>query len=492
VTLPGENDVAELFGMLFGSTVDVAAVEMDPGTRWLALCLFVTPENEPVAVCGADVSIVASSGAALAGYPAEDAEDAIAKGRVNSDLWDNFAEVANVMTTLFVGDRFPRVLLREAKRVGELEWAQLLGAGLPTTTMRVGMDGYGGGMMTFIALADAPAGSLPLGLGELSSSGPSSPVADDGWRPYSFRRPSGVNRDVLRALHAQTVELSRTMAAACNAELNSPIHPKVLQFHHATWDDYAAGIATPSLFISFQLEPLEGRFLLSWPVDFSMALVDQMLGGSGAPLSAPRTPSALDLGLLERLFTRALAEVPSLFAPFAKVSVADVRVDLDAKLFQGTAFKSTFLALWMSTEIDGTEHQTSLGIPTLAVQPFIDAIVGRGDDSATEGAPPALRRQLLEIPVEVRVGFRPIRLPAEQVAALRLGDVIALDPTSEEPLHMACGKVELAAVEPVTNGDRLLVQVTRDSIERREQLRKGLARALPTSPAPERELVATA
>ncbi|HXX90361.1 MAG TPA: FliM/FliN family flagellar motor switch protein [Acidimicrobiales bacterium] len=488
-TAPPTNDVAELFGMLFGSSVAVTEVEPEPGTQWLALSVFVTPEDELVAMVGADVAIVASAGAALAGYPVDDAEDAITKGRVNSDLWDNFAEVANVMTTLLVGDRFPRVLLREARRMGEREWTTLFGAALPTTVMRIDMEGYRGGSLAVMPLADVPVDAVPLGLAELAEQ---EPVPDDGWRPYSFRKPSGVNRDVLRALHMQTVELSRSMATSCNGELNAPIHQKVLQFQHSTWDDYAAGIITPSLFISFQLEPLEGRFLLTWPLPLAMALVDLMLGGSGAPLAAPRTPSALDLGLLERLFMRALAEVPALFAPHAATAVADVRVDQDPKLFQGTAFKSTFLTLWMSTEVAGVEYQSTLGIPTLAVQPFIGTILGRSEEIVAEEAPPVLRRQLLHVPVEVRVGFRPIRLPAAQLAHLRPGDVIALDPTTDEPLRMACGKVEVAAVEPVTDGDRLLVQVTREMIDPRSALRERLEPAMPMTPGRERQLAATA
>jgi len=492
MALPGSNDVAELFGMLFGTTVAVTEVERDPGMHWLALCMFATPENEPIAVVGADIPAIAAQGAALAGYPVEDARESIDKGRINSELWENFAEVANVMTGLFVGERYPRCLLHWAKRVGPGEWNQLFAAGLPSTTMQVAIEGHALGAMTFISIADAPAGSVPLGLDEVHDEDSYLAVPDDGWRPYSFRRPPGVHRDVLRALHVRTVELAKAMAGACNGQLNSPIHQKVLQFHHTTWDDYAAGIASPSLFISFQLEPLEGRFLLSWPVELAMVLVDVLLGGSGRPLAAPRQPSTLDLRLLERLFLRALAEVPALFAPFASVRVADVRVDLDPKLFQGATFKSSFLTVWMSTEVAGIEHQSTLGIPMLAVQPFTDTILGRGHDVGADEIPSTLERQLLEVAVEVRVGFRPIAMAATQLAALRLGDVITLDSTVEGPLHMACGQVELAAVEPVADGKRLLVQVTGETIDQRDDLLRLAARATQPSFAHERALVLSA
>ena len=86
MSTPAPSDVAELFGMLFGTTVEVTEVERDPGTHWLALCMFSTPENEPIAVVGADIPAIAAQGAALAGYPVEDMEEAVTKGRINSEV----------------------------------------------------------------------------------------------------------------------------------------------------------------------------------------------------------------------------------------------------------------------------------------------------------------------------------------------------------------------------------------------------------------------
>ncbi len=490
LTLPGPSETSEMLGMLFGAPAEVSVVDLDSAAQWLGLCMFTTPEDEPVVVVGADISVIAITGAALADYPLKDAEEAIVTGWVKNDLWDNFAEVGNVLTTLLVGERFPRVLLRWAKQVSAGQWKQLFGAGLPTTTMRIDVQGYHSGLMTFIALADVPRGSLPRVLDEVAAA-ESTREPDDGWRPYSFRQPASVNRDVLRALRAQSDDLARSMAGACNGLLNSPIRQQVLQFRHASWDDYAAGIATPSLFISFKLEPLEGRFLLSCPVKLSMVLIDLMLGGTGAPLSESRLPSALDLGLLERLFARTISEVPSLFTSFVAASVSDVRVDLEPKHFQGAASRGTFLVLWLSVEVAGIEYQSTLGIPMLAVHPFTDAILGRDEHGATQEPHPGLHQRLLDIPVEVRVGFRPLSVPATQLADLCTGDVIALDWTSDEPLRMASGAVELAAVQPVTQGDRLLVEVTEETIDQRGRLLGQLSSSVQANPDRERELVVT-
>lgn len=491
MTLPGPSETSAMFETLFGAPAEVVAVSLDPNAQWLGLCMFTTPDDKPVAVVGADISVIAITGAALADYPLKDAEEAIVTGWVNSDLWDNFAEVGNILTTLFAGDRFPRVLLRWAKQVSPRQWKQLFGARLPTATMRIDVQGYHSGLMTFMALADMPPDSIPPVLDELAAA-ESSLDPNDGWRPYSFRKPANVNRDVLRRLRGQTLQLTKSMAGAFNSVLKKPIRQELLQFHDTTWEDYAAKIATPSLFISFKLEPLAGWFLLSCPVKLSMVLIDLVLGGTGAPLTESRMPSALDLQLLEELFARPLAEVPSLFAAFATSSVSDMRVDLEPRHFQGAASHSTFLVLWMSTEVAGIEYQSTLGIPMLAVHPYLDAILGRAEDDLDERANSGVRRRLLDLPIEVRVAFRPVSVPAMQLADLRAGDVIVLDSTPDDPLHMACGSLDLAAVRPVTHGQRLTVQITEDTLKRGQGSLPRLTCPVPADSSNGHALVATA
>ncbi len=439
--------------------------------------MFSTPENEPVAVVVADIPLIATAGSATADEPLADVEQAVARSRADADAdaradadahadaradaWSSFATVGEVLAAHLVDDRCPQVVLQWVKRVDAGQAGLLFAAAPRTITARIDAPGRPGGLLAFIALADAPPDVVAQVLEVLAVDAPS----EGGWRPYSFVVHAGVNRDVRRALHALTVQLVKSMAAACSAALSSPIRQRVAQFHHAGWDDYAAGVTLPSLFISFRLDPLEGRFLLSWPLDMAMSLIDLLLGGAGDPLPAERRPSPLDLELLEILFSRALSEIPSAFEPLAAVSVTDARVHLDPALVQGSLSGGTYLVAWMSTEVAGVEHASTFAIPTLAVQPFTDAILGRDEWSLVGDPHPAVRQRLLDVPVEVSVGLRPLSLPATDLAGLRAGDVIALDTALEQSFYLASGPVEFAAVTPASRGGRLLVQVTSETSE---------------------------
>ena len=299
---------------------------------------------------------------------------------------------------------------------------------------------------------------------------PSVPVAtlaepEPQWAPYSFER-STLNGAVLRALHSECRDLAGAMARACSAILSNPIGQFVVDFSQTSWKNFSANTEGPSLYISFRLEPLDGLFVLCWPMGFAMSLVELMLGGAGAPEESQRAPTAIDLRLLEGLFQRALAEVPTMFAPYSHVSVRDVRLDMDLNFVPGMSSFGSVLVLSMSTALAGYEHRTVLTIPVSAVQPFVDRILMR--DLAPVDAPHTearLRNAMLDVMLEVRVAYPTLAVAMEDLAHLQPGDVLTLGAEQTDPLVLTCDDLEIGQVVPLLGGEVLSVQMTTDRLE---------------------------
>jgi len=51
-------------------------------------------------------------------------------------------------------------------------------------------------------------------------------------------------------------------------------------------------------------------------------------------------------------------------------------------------------------------------------------------------ANPALRRMMLDVPVKVDVVLGDVRMPVEDLLALRPGDIVALDRAQDEPVEI--------------------------------------------------------
>ena len=286
------SDVSAMFATLFGKAVDVTDSPGAAALDAVALSVFVTAEQETIAVFAMDTAAAAATASALTDEPVDGAEAAIAAAKLDGDLWENFAEIGNVMSGLLRGDRFPRVLLHSVSQVGRAEWDALVSAALESSTFTLTVEGYPAGNLTIFDVIDAPPGSIPAFLQEINPTNAAAEVDVDRWRPYSFSKPRTVSHEELRTLQSRAEDLVAALTTACNGLVSPPIRQKLLQTQSKVWEDYAANVVSPSLMISFQLRPLEGRFILTWPLELVMAFVDLMLGGSGQPLAAPGSPRA--------------------------------------------------------------------------------------------------------------------------------------------------------------------------------------------------------
>ncbi|HZU80947.1 MAG TPA: FliM/FliN family flagellar motor switch protein [Acidimicrobiales bacterium] len=466
--IPSPTDVSALLGTLFGSEVDATDALMS-ASPW-ALALFETPELGLVAAAAADVVLVATMGAAIAGYPVDTVETALEKGKVGGELWDNFAEVLNVMNGLFMDDGdHTRVVLHSVQRVEPGQWETLVGHDLPMSALRVAVPGYPAGQLALVDLGDRSLAELGLERRKTAPapSEPTPAVSDTRWRPHDFRQPTGVSRGLLRSLHVHLGEVARTMASTLAGRLQAKVHQKVLQIRHVGRDELVAGVGNDVLVTSFRVDGMEGRFLLAWKLDLAMCLLDMLLGGTGVPCGPARRPTALDLSLLEPAVRQVLGVVPSVLQPFVPerdLTLGDSRIDLELTL-PADAATDTWLATYLSADLAGTEHQAVLAIPMLALQPILERIVN-GDKQRQlelEEGPQAFGHAVLGVPGDVHVHFPTVHVPAERIAGLATGDVLVLEGMLGAPLHLRCGQVHVANVEPVVHGTRLCVRVRDDA-----------------------------
>ncbi len=408
--LPTPADVSDLLGTLFGCSV--TATEDAPAAPW-ALAVFEAPERGLVAVAAADMAATATLGAAIVGSPADEAEDALARGKVTGDLWDNFAEVANVMNGLFMDDvHHPRVVIKSVQRAEGDQWHQLVAPELPQTHYRLEVEGYPTGHVTFVSLGDRAAEEF----GVATPAAPAVPI-DTRWRPLDFRQPTGVSRGLLRTLHLHLTDVARNMASTLSGRLNTKVHKRVQQMRHVARSELVTSIDGPALATSFRVEGMEGRFVMVWQLELAMALLDLQLGGTGMPLATPRYPTALDLALLEPMVQQVVAGIPGLLQPFVpdrQLAAVDLHIDLDLTRHADAA-SGTWLATWMAVEVAGIDHEAVVAVPMLALQPLLDRIMKGGRTDVALGQP-AFGSAVLGVPANVSVQF-----PREEPAALRGG-----------------------------------------------------------------------
>ncbi len=153
--LPSPKAVRDLLEGLLFRDVDVAPGDRVVPTREVraAVAVYVDDSLGRTAVVAVDQALVTYAGAAMGLVPAGTAKAALEDGVVPDTVWENFAEVLNVMAALLNSDDTPHVRLYGCHRPDELppadagEMLRELGARLDLT---VKVAGYGTGALSIV------------------------------------------------------------------------------------------------------------------------------------------------------------------------------------------------------------------------------------------------------------------------------------------------------------------------------------------------------
>jgi len=124
--------------------------------------------------------------------------------------------------------------------------------------------------------------------------------AKTGPQPYDFRRPATLPREQVRAVQLACETFARRYSTMFTSSLRVDSHVTLVSIEQVTYEEYTAGLTSPTLITLISLEPLPGTAILEFSLATAMVSVDHLLGGPGGP--QPQRPlSELEVPLLRGL-----------------------------------------------------------------------------------------------------------------------------------------------------------------------------------------------
>lgn len=157
VPVPHPKQIRDLFLGVTGKEVEVGPVDpVVPGRDPAVVAVYVTDRLGTGAAVACDLPLAAYAGAALGLVPLPRAEEAIAAGTLPEDLAENFAEVVNILASVFHADpEAPHLTLHAVHGVGDrlpTDVASFLGYVVRRLDLRVDVQGYGAGRLSSVSI----------------------------------------------------------------------------------------------------------------------------------------------------------------------------------------------------------------------------------------------------------------------------------------------------------------------------------------------------
>lgn len=299
------------------------------------------------------------------------------------------------------------------------------------TTPETGPAPRGGG-------AQAPAAAPPLG----TRSRRGEP------RTYDFRRPTKLSREHVRVMQIAQEAFARQATTILTTFLRAGARLELAGIEQFSYDDYVRTLPDPVFITTFTIEPLAGKGMLAYPLDIAMAMVDHMLGGSGAAAQPNRPMTAMETTITTHLLDRLLREFAATFATITEVAPVMTGVEYNPQLAQAAAGSDTVMVANFAMAVGSREGEATLVLPFSS---FASALNNAASPQLSESAlrkrkkaAEALAARLNLVPVDVSVRFAPLTVSSADLLSLAVGDVLLLRHPCDSPLEVTTNDTTFA------------------------------------------------
>ncbi|MBJ6363386.1 flagellar motor switch protein FliM [Paenibacillus sp. GCM10012307] len=283
-------------------------------------------------------------------------------------------------------------------------------------------------------------------------------------RTYDFKRAVRFSKDHIRSLTRIHENFARYLTTYFSAQLRTFVQINVVQVEQLPYDEFIRSIPKMTVLNIFEAEPLEGRMVLEVHPNVAYAMLDRLLGGQGTAPSKINALTEIETTVMERIFSRAFESLQEAWKTVIDISPRMEALETNPQFMQIVSPNETIALISLSTKIGETTGMINLCIPHVVIEPIMPRLsVHHWFVSQKKSRAPGEQEML-----EQRVNRAKLNIVAElgqssvtihEFLGLSVGDVISLDRSLDEGLHIKVGDKLKFIGSPGSVKDRLAVQI---------------------------------
>lgn len=289
---------------------------------------------------------------------------------------------------------------------------------------------------------------------------------------YDFARPSKFSKEHLRTLEIIFEHYGRLLSTNLPVYLRKNIQVEVMNSEAVTYFEFSNALSNPVLLGIVNFAPLSGNIIIELASNLGYAMVDRMLGGSGAPLDKPRDFTEIELLIIERIMTVCVNLLREPWENVADIHPRLERIETNSQFAQIISPSEMIAILTINMKIGDVEGMMNVCLPYLTLESIMDKLNTKYWYSSMQEKDGKEYQEAIEdlisraqIPVKAVLGNSTISV--NDFINLQRGDIIRLDTKVEQELDVFVGNIRKFTALPGEAGDKYAVRVT--SIIREEQ-----------------------
>lgn len=284
-------------------------------------------------------------------------------------------------------------------------------------------------------------------------------------RSYDFKRATRFSKDHLRSLTRIHENFARFLTTYFSTQLRTFVQINVVQVEQLPYDEFIRSIPKMTILNIFEAEPLEGRMVLEVHPNVAFAMLDRLLGGSGTTPSKVNALTEIENIIMERMFSRALETLQDAWKTVADLYPRLEALETNPQFMQIASANDTIALISLSTKIGDTTGMINLCIPHVVIEPIMPRlsvhhmfVTHKKTKTTEESESLQFRVNKAKLPVIAELGHSQISV--REFLGLAIGDVITLNKSVDEGLHVKVGEKLKFIGSPGTVKGKVAIQIT--------------------------------
>lgn len=281
---------------------------------------------------------------------------------------------------------------------------------------------------------------------------------------YDFRSPQKFSKEHIRTLELIYDNFARSTSNYLTGQLRQNVKIKIVTVQQITYDEFVHSVQNPTMMTIFKMPPLSGSLMLECNPEFSFAVIDILLGGSGKKVKINKEFSEIDKNIIKETTREMVSYMKNAWEDILHVEPEVEGLETNPIINQSLAPNEPVALITFSAEIGATMSFVNLCIPYLSVEKLLDKLVVQywfknELEEIQESSKEKIREGLDKVDVNIYADLGKSMITVDDFLSLAVGDVIKLDRKTVEPIEVYIEDIQTFYAKPGNIGKNMGVSI---------------------------------
>lgn len=281
---------------------------------------------------------------------------------------------------------------------------------------------------------------------------------------YDFNSPQKFSKEHIRTLEVVHDNYARIISNYLTGQTRQNVKVKLETVEQIKYEEFIHSVQNPTIITVFKMPPLSGNIIFETNPQFSLQVIDILLGGNGDRKISTKEFSDIDKNIMRQVTGGMISNLKLAWDNVLEVEPEVEGIETNPAINQTLAPNDPVALITFSIEMNKHSTFINMCIPYLSIEKILDKLVVQysfqnDDESVKAESRERIEEGINKIDVDVIAELGHANLTVNDFLKLTIGDVIKLDTKSSSPIKVYVGNEECYYAKPGVTGKNMGVMI---------------------------------